>query len=174
MLLVLAVLSFIPGLGVLFGSAAVTWGLLSTRPRARLAVGIAAAGVLLQFVVFVAFLVSSSRNRPLLDQALGEVTRQDLLKLVRALESYHQRESFYPASLPALQSRHLFARPVNIFDQSAGLSLRFRPFQYRLAEDGSGYDLFAVGPDGEPHTADDIRPALPDSLRRHSGYRPKE
>ena len=46
-LVLLAGCSFIPGCGLLFGAAGVSWGLVSDRPRARLAVVLGAAGALL-------------------------------------------------------------------------------------------------------------------------------
>jgi hypothetical protein len=171
-LIVLAVLSFVPGLGVCFGSAAVTWGLLTERPRARLAIGIGAAGALLQILAFVVFFGASNQSSPLFRQAFTEMARQDLAEVVAALEAFRERESAYPPSLVELQRKLGFKRAVSILDQSAGLSLRPRLYQYRLAADGASYDLFAVGPDGEPDTADDIRPVLPDSLRARSGLRP--
>ena len=166
----LAVLSFVPGFVVFFGSAAVTWGLLTDRPRARLAIGIGAAGALLQILVFVVFF-SSNQSSLLFRQAFSEVARQDLADVVDALETYHRREHAYPPTLIELQRKLGFKRPVNILDHSAGLSLRPRLYQYRVGDDGAGYDLFAVGPDGEPDTADDIRLVLPDSLRKLSGLR---
>ncbi len=64
---------------------------------------------------------------------------------------------------------------INIYDHSQGVFFPlFRLYEYHLSSDGTTYDLFAVGPDGVPHTADDIRPDLPDSLSRRSGYRPAE
>jgi len=168
----LAVLSFVPALGFFLGSAAVTWGLLSDRPRARLAVGIGAAGALLQVLAMFLFFTSSGSRSPIFRQAFTEMARQDLVDVVAALETYKQRESAYPPTLLELQRKLGLKRPVNILDHSGGLSLRPRLYQYQLAEDGAGYDLFAVGPDGEPGTADDVRPVLPDALGKRSGFRP--
>jgi hypothetical protein len=171
-LLTLAVLSFVPGFGFFLGSIAVSWGLLSERPRAKLAVGIGAAGALVHLVAFGVFLATSNQRSPLFQRAFAEMTRQDLGGLVLALEAYHRRESAYPPTLLELQRKLGLRRPVNILDHSGGLSLDAAPYRYRLAADGASYDLFAVGPDGRPDTADDIRPVLPDSLQQSSGFRP--
>jgi hypothetical protein len=170
-LLLLAMLSFIPGFGFFIGSVAVTWGLLSERPRARLAIGIAATGALLQILVLSFFFLSAKQGSPLFAGVLSEVARQDLVTVVQALEAYHQRKSVYPASLLDLQREFGLSRPVNIYDQSGGVSLRPAPYHYRLAPDGKSYELFGVGPDRLPDTPDDITPLLSDSLRRHSGLR---
>src|SRR2546429_6979440 len=49
-LLVLGACAFVPGFGIFFGAAAVTWGLVSDRPRAKLGVILGGAGALLNLV----------------------------------------------------------------------------------------------------------------------------
>jgi hypothetical protein len=170
-LLTLASLSFLPGFGFFIGSVAVTWGLLTERPRGRLAIGIAATGALLNALVITVVLLKAKPDGSIFAQAFSEVARQDMVRVVEALEAYHQRESAYPASLNELQRKAGILRPVNIYDHSGGVSLRPTPYHYRLTVDGSSYDLFAVGPDRTPDTPDDIRPLLPESLRKRAGFR---
>ena len=74
-----------------------------------------------------------------------------------------------PSGWPLLM---VAALSFNICDHSQGLLRLPRLYEYHVSSDGSSYDLFAVGPDGVPHTAADVRPDLPDSASRHSGYRP--
>jgi hypothetical protein len=74
--------------------------------------------------------------------------------------------------LQQLVGRPIPLRLLNIYDQTAGIFVFPRVYEYHLAADGSSYDLFALGPDGKPGTADDVRPALPDSLLRGTGYGP--
>jgi hypothetical protein len=73
--------------------------------------------------------------------------------------------------LTLLQRKRGVLHPLNILDQGASF-FAFRPYHYSLAGDGLSYDLFSVGRDGKPGTADDLRPELPDSLKARSGYRP--
>jgi hypothetical protein len=61
---------------------------------------------------------------------------------------------------------------VNVTDLSAGAFPVPRLYTYRRSGDGRWYDVYGVGADGQPDTADDVRPELPDSLARRSGYRP--
>src|SRR5438034_9479180 len=49
-LLALGVCAFVPGFGIFFGAAAVTWGLVSDRPRAKWGVLLGGAGALLNLV----------------------------------------------------------------------------------------------------------------------------
>lgn len=155
-LFLLAGLSLIPGFGFLIGSVAAGWGLVSSRPRALVAAAVGAGGALLNLVGFLV-LGSSLGNNPAMREARLEITRQYLVEVAAALETYRKEQGQYPPSLIAMQQKFGFRRPVNIFDPSAGL-LGFKPFHYTLAPDGKSYDLFAVGPDGQAGTGDDLRP----------------
>ncbi len=168
-LLALAALAFLPGVGFFLGAAAVTWGLVTSRPRANLAVGLGAAGALLNLTaILVATFVL--KDTPALREARETVTEQDLVKVVFALERFREDRGRYPGALQELVSPIPIGF-VNIYDQTAGFGVP-RVYQYRRAVDGSSYDLFSAGSDGEPGTADDLRPALPDSLRSRTGYKP--
>jgi len=172
-LFLLAAFSFVPGFGFFFGAAAATWGLLSARPRALWAAALAGAGVLLQVVVAVVVLGLSRGSSSVLSGAMVLATQQDLVKLVQALDDYHERRGTYPANLADLQRTGISGRFVNIYDQAGGVFRMPRLYRYVLAPDGAGYDVFSAGPDREPGTADDIRPRLPDSLLARTGYRPR-
>jgi hypothetical protein len=170
-LLLLAGLSFVPGLGLFFGAAAVTWALISDRPRAKLSVVIAGTGTLLNLVVPLLFMLTMQHGEPF-TRAEAEQTRRDLAKLVVELEHYHDRTGRYPPSLQVLVGIPVPTRLINIYDHTPGLFGMPRVYEYHPSAEGSDYDLFSAGPDGVPHTADDIRPELTDSLRQRAGYRP--
>ena len=169
-LFLLAAASFIPGLGLIFGAAAVTWALVSDRPRALFAAALGAAGALLNLLGggLLAWRMSSN---PAYSELGAARARRDLGKLVVALETYQQEQGRYPARLDAFTQLPYSLRLVNIQDFSAGVFSRPRQYHYDLAPDGQSYTLFAVGPDGRAGTADDLFPDLPDSLARRSGYR---
>jgi type II secretion system (T2SS) protein G len=170
-LLLLACLSIIPGAGFVCGSLAVTWGLLADLPRAKLAIVIGATGALLQLGVFVAILATKGPESFQMGGLLSYATRQDLRTVVEALEAYREDKAAYPEALEELEDGSL---RVNVMDMSAGFSTKPEPYQYQRSADGEHYDLFAVGPDGEPETEDDIRPVLPERLRARAGYRPRK
>jgi hypothetical protein len=169
-LLLLGVAAFIPGVGFVCGAAAVTWGLLSDRPRARLGVALGATGAGLQLLMglgFVLWLQNSSRMR----EAQAAKAATDLVHLVAELDAYKAQTGAFPSSLYALGGYPVPDRLISIHDPTAGL-FRPQPYIYRLSQSGMTFDILAVGPDGLPDTPDDIRPVLPDSLRTASGYRP--
>ena len=169
-LLLAASLSFVPGFGVFFAAAAVTWALVADRPRTTLSLVIGATGGLLNLVTGI-LLILKLQHGGVLAQAEMLATRRDLTEIVVALEDYHTRQGRYPPDLRILVGVPIPTRLLNIFDRTQSL-ISTRLYVYHLSDEGSSYDLFAAGADGVPHTADDIRPALTDSLTLYSGYRP--
>ena len=171
-LILVAALSFVPAVGIVAAAAAVSWALAGSRPRARLAVIVAVAGVL--FNLGLALTVPRHFHaRREIRAVEAQDTRSDLNRLVGALDDYHARTGRYPPTLSALVAYWFPRRILNIHDHTGGLLGLPRTYRYRVAPDGRSFDLYSVGPDGKAHTADDIRPSLPDSLRGTSGYRPE-
>jgi Type II secretion system (T2SS), protein G len=170
-LLLLAACSFVPGLGFFLGAAAVTWALVTNRPRRKLAVALGATGALLNLVAPVVVMLRTA-DRGEFTRIQSEFTRQDLTRLVAELEQYRAQTGHYPATLQILVGVPIPRRLINIYDRSRGPFAMPRPYEYHLSADGTSYDLFSVGPDGVPHTADDIRPVVAESLRERVGYQP--
>jgi hypothetical protein len=169
-LLVLAACAFIPGVGFFFGSGAVSWALVTERPRRRLALFLGAGGAALNLAAIFFLMAAFSRN-PELQQIYDAGARQDLVTLVTAIDEYHARHGSYPADLRQLQQASLPLRIVNIHDQARGMFHPLALYEYRRATDGGSYDLYSTGADGIPGTPDDLRPPLPDSVLARSGYR---
>ncbi len=168
----LGVGAFLPGFGVFFGAGAVTWGLVSDRPRARLGVILGGTGAFLNLLAAVV-IVARFGDSPAMEQSRRRLARQNLGQIVVELERYRGRTGRYPSMLQELVGHPIPVRFINIQDQTAGV-FGFRVYQYRLTPDGRGYDLFATGPDGQSGTQDDVRPVVPDSLVGRTGYRPSD
>lgn len=156
-LLLLAGCSLIPGFGLLFGAAGVSWGLVSDRPRARLAVVLGAAGALLNLIGG-GLLLWHLQEQPAYASVNAASSRADLNKLVAAIESYRKDTGAYPPRLSVFVQLPYSLKLVNIQDFSAGVFRRPREYQYELSSDGRGYTLYGVGADGQPGTADDVYP----------------
>lgn len=171
-LFALAALGFVPFAGILFGAIGLSWGLVSSRRRAMLAAMIAGGGALLNIVAVMVIGLSNIGSVGGLGTVRRQMAEREMLGLVVALEKYHDKEQAYPQALDELPGHTGVFRLVGLMDQSAGPLHQTREYTYRLSADGDSYDLFAVGPDGVMGTADDIRPALPDSIKTHSGFRP--
>lgn len=163
--------SLIPFLGFLIAPVALSWALLTDRPRRKVAIGLAAAGGALNFGG-TAVLTLLGRSSGVMVAARAAGARSDLALIVDALERYHGRHGRYPRDLAALVTENFPAFHLNVYDLvPSGLRVP-RLYTYRLAPDGRSYDLFSAGMDGVPYTADDIRPALPDSALAGTGYWP--
>lgn len=149
-LLTVAGLAFIPFVGLVFGAIAVTWGLLSKRPRKKLAIILGAVGAALTIVESAA-VVYVATSDPAFAEARIEMARTELVVITGALENHKARHGAYPRQLADLARDNRF---LSVIDRSAKL-LSTQPYQYEVLPDG-GYRLFAVGPDGQPNTMDDI------------------
>ena len=167
-LFLVAALSFVPFIGIFFGGAAATWGFVSSRRKAILAALIAMTGALcnMVFIMVLGFRAIGSTS----SAGPSSVTQHELLAIVTAIDKYHAEEHAYPATLEALRRKLGPLHPLSLIDQTGG-AFTLRYFQYRVAPDGESFDLFGVGPDKKPGTADDVRPVLADSVQAHSGYR---
>jgi hypothetical protein len=157
-LVLLAGCSLIPGFGLLFGAAGVSWGLVSDRPRARLAVVLGATGALLNLIGG-GLLLWHLQGQPAYASVNAASSRADLNKLVAAIEGYHKDTGAYPARLTVFAQLPYSLKLVNIQDFSAGVFRLPRQYQYELSPDGRGYTLYGVGADGQPGTDDDVYPA---------------
>ena len=172
-LLLVAAAAFVPGLGILFASIGLTWGLVSDRPRAMLGVIVAAAGGLLNFAG-IALLVWFMEDDPAMAAVNAAGAKRDLAKLVVAIEEYRTTTGEYPPSLLVFTQFPRSLKLVNVTDASTGTFHLPRMYEYARSADGRQYDVFGVGLDGEPRTGDDVRPEVSDSLAGRSGYRPSE
>jgi hypothetical protein len=161
-LLLLAAGAFLPGLGLFFAAAAVTWGLVSDRPRARLAVVLGGAGGLLNLIGGV-LIVWSIKDNPAFAASNAASAKRDLTRLAAAIETYRKTEGVYPPDLTVFTRLPLSLKLVNVQDFSAGVLHGPRMYQYQRSSDGRAYDVYGVGTDGKPGTGDDVRPAPPDS-----------
>jgi hypothetical protein len=163
-LLLLGGLAFLPLAGVLFGFAAAVWGLVSDRPRAMLAAGLGAAGILLNFAG--CGVLAWWGNQHSGGQITVAMAQADLKEVEAQLQDHRARYHHYPESLDELRVGPFHVPSPNRYDKTVGFFNRTRLYQYRPDADLRSYRLFAVGPDGEPDTPDDVYPAPPDSSPR--------
>ena len=168
-LLLLALAAFIPGIGFLCGATAIVWGLLTDRPGARLAIGLGAAGALLQMAIGLGLILWLQHSSVMRTAKVAKAAT-DLPRLVTELEAYKAVTGTYPPTLLALVAHHPAEDSVSIYDPTTGL-FRPHPYIYRPSATAMTFDLFSVGPDGQADTPDDLRPVLPDSVRATTGYR---
>ena len=163
--------SFIPGLRYFFAAGAVSWALLTTRPRRRLALALGVGGAAFNILGSLLLVAIYSRS-PDVQRAQAELTREQLTTLAEAIDEYHTHHGAFPPDLRVLERAGIPFRVIPIHDQSRGILHLATLYRYHVAADGRSFEHSFAGPDGVPATSDDIRPVLPDSLAARSGYRP--
>jgi hypothetical protein len=91
--------------------------------------------------------------------------RESLSNLAKELEFYKYENGAYPDSLQQLErGGHL------VFISDPTQPTFKKPIYFQYQDLGDHYTLFSVGPDGIPHTSDDIYPVIPDTGRIQYGW----
>jgi hypothetical protein len=155
-------MSFIPLIGVLFGFAAIAWGLATKKLGGKRLAAIGGAGIAFTLVLYGAlFYFGFAQRGGIYDDLRAQLAQGTINSLVPSIEFYRIQNGKYPESLKVLQESLPKEGFVSIFDPSV-LEFGAQPryfFYERFGEDH--YYLRSVGADGQPFTADDVVPKVP-------------
>ncbi|GMW07611.1 MAG: type II secretion system protein G [Gammaproteobacteria bacterium] len=155
-------MSFIPLIGVLFGIAAIVWGLVTKKLGGKRLAAIGAGGIAFTLVLYGAlFYFGFAQRGGVYDELRVQLAQGTINSLVPSIEFYKTQNGKYPESLKVLQDSLPKEGFVSVFDPSA-LDLGAQPryfFYQRVGEDH--YYLRGLGADGKPFTPDDIVPQFP-------------
>ncbi|MES2835589.1 MAG: hypothetical protein V4707_12875 [Pseudomonadota bacterium] len=159
---VVAGLSFIPLIGVLFGLGAIIWGAVTWRRGGKWVVLLGALGILFTIGIYSAlFYFGFVQRGGVYDGLRAQLAVSQLNQLVPYVELYKQQNGRYPASLKDVAGVIPPNTPVMINDPSHVDVSTPREFFYQQFGDDHYY-LRGLGLDGQPFTADDILPeAMP-------------
>ena len=159
---VLAAISFIPLIGLLFGIAALVLSILGWRKRgAKIVALIASLGMLCTIVLYGAlFYFGFVQRGGVYDELRQQLAVNTLSTLVSEIEFYRLQHGAYPELLEQLQEAQP-NKPIFIVDTSSTpfSAEPFRLFYYERSGDVHYY-LRSVGNDGKAFTADDILPNI--------------
>ena len=157
---VLAAVSFIPLIGLLFGIAALVLSILGWRKRgAKIVALIASLGMLCTIVLYGAlFYFGFVQRGGVYDEMRRQLAVNTLSTLVSEIEFYRLQHGAYPESLEQLQKSQP-NKPILIIDPTGTPFGQPRLFYYERSGDAHYY-LRSVGNDGEPFTGDDILPDI--------------
>ena len=160
---VVAGMSFIPLIGVLFGIAAIVWGLTSQKHGGKRVAAIGASGI--AFTVFLygaLFYFAFGQRGGVYDDLRTKLAQSTINSLIPEIEFYKLQNGKYPESLEALRASLPKDSFVMVFDPSAGSGFGANPRYFFYARVGDDhYYLRGLGADGQPFTADDILPQVP-------------
>lgn len=167
-LLLLSATGVIPDVGFLTSVIALSWGLLSDRPHARLATIIAATCAMGQLASLAALQFADRHDPDVLDRQ-RTFALHDLYRIDRALADFRREHGAYPVDLRTLVGYPIPHLLLSLQDQGTG-ELSLKEYVYHLAPDGRSYELLSRGPDGLEGTADDLHPPAVDPfVRRPAG-----
>jgi hypothetical protein len=157
----IAGLSFIPLIGLLFGLVAIGWGMATRKAGRRNLVLLGSGGIAFTLVLYGGlFYFGLVQRGGVYDHLRAQLAQSQLNALVPAIEFYKLQRGGYPTSLRELQSTLPKNSFTGVFDPtSLGLGDERRYFFYERVGDDHYY-LRGVGPDGRPFTADDIVPQV--------------
>ena len=157
---VLAAVSLIPLIGLLFGIAALVLSILGWRKRgAKIVALIASLGMLCTIVLYGAlFYFGFVQRGGVYDEMRRQLAVNTLSTLVSEIEFYRLQHGAYPESLEQLQKSQP-NKPILIIDPTGTPFGQPRLFYYERSGDAHYY-LRSVGNDGEPFTGDDILPDI--------------
>jgi hypothetical protein len=154
-------LSFVPGIGVLFGIGAIIWGLVSKKEGGKTLALMGIGGIAFSCVIYGGlFYFGFAQRGGIFDDLRAQQARTSLHSCVQAIEVYKVQHGSYPDSLEELRASLPKESFVPVYDPTItkfGAPLRYFFYQ-RVGTDH--YYLRGVGPDGVPFTADDILPPI--------------
>lgn len=154
-------LSFIPLIGILFGIAAIVWGLVTKRKGGKTLALVGAGGIAFTFVIYGGlFYFGAIQRGGVYDDLRGKLAQHQLNQLVQSIEFYKVTHGSYPASLEQLQEALGKNSPVFVHDPT-DIKLGTGPRYFHYERVGTDqYYLRSVGQDGQPFTPDDIVPEV--------------
>lgn len=155
-------MAFIPLIGVLFGVAAIAWGLATNKSGGKRLAAIGAGGIGFTVVLYGAlFYFGFAQRGGIYDDLRTQLAQRTINELVPWIEMFKLEHGRYPASLEVLQSSVQKYGFVSVVDPSAGVFERKSNFFFYERTGAGHYYLRGVGPDGKPFTDDDIVPQIP-------------
>jgi len=153
---VIAGMSFIPLIGVVFGLIAVAWAIFSRKQGRRKLALIGASGICCTFVLYGGLIYFGFVQRGgIYDNLRGQLAQSNLDSLVPVIEFYKLQHGIYPESLNELRDSWPKGSALFIGDPT---QRRLDAVFYYERVGSDHYYLRSVGPDGVPFTADDIVP----------------
>ena len=154
---VVAGLSFIPLIGVVFGGVAILWGLLTKKAGGKTLVLIGGLGVGLTILLYGGlFYFGFVQRGGIYDGLRQKLAQATLNSLVQSVEFYKVEHGRYPASLVELKDSLPKDSLTVVFDPS-NVTLGRRYFYYSVVDENHYY-LRGLGADGKPFAKDNIVP----------------
>ncbi len=153
--------SFIPGIGIIFGIIAITWGLVTKKLGGKKLAIIGACGIGFSVILYSSlFYFGFVQRGGVYDDLRSQLSKNTITSLVQAIEFYKTQNGNYPDSLETLRKSLPENSMVFVHDPTdVQMGGEPRYYHYEL-KDQSHYYLLGVGADQKPYTSDDILPTI--------------
>jgi hypothetical protein len=160
--------SFIPGIGIIFGIIAIIWGLVTNKLGGKKLAIIGACGIGFSVILYGSvFYFGFVQKGGVYDDLRVQLSKNTITSLVQAIEFYKTQNGQYPESLEVLRKSLPENSMVFVHDPTdIQMSGEPRYYHYELKDDNHYY-LLGVGPDEQPYTSDDILPNI--EINQNSG-----
>jgi hypothetical protein len=160
---VLAGLSYIPAIGVLFGIVTIMWGLITKRRGGRKLASIGAGGICLSVVLYGGiFYFGHVVRGGVYDDLRTKMAQNNLNAIVKDVEFYRLTRGQYPESLADLKRTLPKDSPdaSRLIDPRAFSAKKGDPYFYYKKMDADHYYLRGVASDGKPFSPDALVPQV--------------
>jgi hypothetical protein len=160
--------SFIPGIGIIFGIIAIIWGLVTKKLGGKKLAIIGACGICFSVILYSSlFYFGFVQRGGVYDDLRAQLSKSTITSLVQAIEFYKIQNGKYPESLETLRKSLPKNSMVFVHDPThVQMGGEPRYYHYEL-KDESHYYLLGVGPDEKPYSNDDVLPNI--EVKKNSG-----
>jgi hypothetical protein len=156
---VVAGLSFIPGIGLMFGGVAILWGLLTRKAGGKKLALVGGLGIGVTVLLYGGlFYFGFVQRGGIYDELRQRLAQTTLNSLVQSVEFYKVEFGRYPVSLIELRESLPRESLVSVFDPSV-VKFGKRYFYYSVVDENHYY-LRGLGGDGVPFAKDNIVPQV--------------
>ncbi len=161
-------ISFIPGIGIIFGVIAIIWGLVTKKLGGKKLAIIGACGIGFSIILYGSlFYFGFFQKGGMYDDLRVQLSKNTITSLVQAIEFYKTQNGQYPESLEVLRNSLPENSMVFVHDPTdVKMGGEPRYYHYELKGDDNYY-LLGVGPDEKPFTSDDVLPNI--EINQNSG-----
>ena len=172
-LYVIAGLSFIPLIGVLFGIITIVFGIVKFNQGGKKLLFLGIAGIMITVILYGGlYYFGFVKRGGVYDESRKKLAKDQLTKLVQTIEYYKVQYDEYPSSLKELKNKlsnkNLFIKDIMAVNSEKE---EVRLYYYKLLKNGKSYYLFSLGIDGIPFTKDDILPDISKNEMDKIGYK---
>jgi hypothetical protein len=160
--------SFIPGIGIIFGIIAIIWGLVTNKRGGKKLAIIGSCGLGLSIILYGSlFYFGFVQKGGVYDDLRVQLSKSTITSLVQSIEFYKTQNGQYPKSLEVLR-KSLPENSLVLVHDPTDVKLGGEPRYYHYELEGSeNYYLLGVGKDELPYTSDDVLPSI--EVNQNSG-----